>query len=179
MREQKVILVNEADEEIGLMEKMEAHEKGVLHRAFSIFIFNAAGQLLLQQRAATKYHGGLLWTNTCCSHPSKGSSLIDCAQKRLAEEMGFTTSLSTIGSFIYKANVENGLTEHELDHVFVGEYQGEVVPNPNEVNDFSYREMNELKNKIALQPAAFTTWFIIVFPKIYAWWLDNYSAKKN
>ena len=118
----EVILVNERDEPVGAMEKIEAHRKGVLHRAFSIFVFNKQGDLLLQQRAANKYHSGGLWTNTCCSHPEPGQQTKDAATKRLTEEMGFTTPLEKIFEFTYHTNFDNGLTEHEYDHVFTGQY---------------------------------------------------------
>ena len=135
MEKQQVVLVNEKDEPIGIMEKMEAHQKGLLHRAFSIFIFDSKGRMLLQQRAAQKYHGAHLWTNACCSHPFPDEELKEAAQRRLQEELGFTTDLHEIFSFIYKARVENNLIEHEFDHVFAGEYDSKIQPNPTEVSD--------------------------------------------
>ena len=125
---EQVILVNEQDEQTGVMEKMEAHQKALLHRAFSVFIFNDKGELLLQQRASDKYHSGGLWTNTCCSHPNPDEETITAAQRRLKEEMGFTTKLSKAFDFIYKSEFSNGLTEHEFDHVFTGYYNGEIHP---------------------------------------------------
>ncbi len=122
----EVILVNEADEPIGTMEKMEAHVKGLLHRAFSIFIFNSRGEMLLQQRAGGKYHNGGLWTNTCCSHPIPGEKVLSAAKRRLSEEMGFVTELSPAFNFTYKATFDNGLTEYEYDHVLTGVYDGDV-----------------------------------------------------
>ena len=123
----KVVLVDETDLETGTMEKMEAHLLGVLHRAFSIFIFNSKGEFLLQQRAQGKYHNGGLWTNTCCSHPNPGEDILKAASRRLSEEMGFQTSLSPAFTFIYKASFDNGLTEHEFDHVFTGIDRKSVV----------------------------------------------------
>ena len=122
--EENVILVDVLDNQLGLMPKMEAHEKAVLHRAFSVFIFNDKGELMLQQRAAHKYHSPLLWTNTCCSHQRDGESNIEAGKRRLIEEMGFKTNLKEIFSFVYKAPFDNGLTEHELDHVMIGNFNG-------------------------------------------------------
>src|SRR5215468_430433 len=117
-RMEQVILVNELDEEIGTMEKLSAHEQGVLHRAISVFIFNEKGEMLLQQRASRKYHSGGLWTNACCSHPHPGEATHAAALRRLKEEMGFETSLKKAFDFVYKTSFDNGLTEHEFDHVF-------------------------------------------------------------
>ena len=176
MQEQNVILVNAADEEIGVMEKLEVHQKGLLHRAFSVFIFDSQGRMLLQQRAATKYHGGLLWTNACCSHPFPGESVNDAAARRLQEELGFTTPLEKVFSFTYKANVENSLVEHEFDHVFVGEYEGEILPNTEEVAAYAYHDVEALKKLLKDQPTLFTQWFQIAFPQIECWWKQNYVA---
>ena len=131
-----VILVDTKDNQTGISEKLEAHKKGLLHRAFSIFLFNDQDQLLLQKRADEKYHSGGLWTNTCCSHPSPGEFLIKSAQNRLKEEMGISTSLSPLFSFIYKAEFDNGLIEHELDHVFIGTFNANPLPNPEEVGEW-------------------------------------------
>ena len=177
MEEQEVILVNENDEPIGTMKKMEAHKKGLLHRAFSVFIFDKKGRMLLQQRAAEKYHGAHLWTNACCSHPFPGEEVDTAAQRRLKEEFGFGTPLKEIFSFTYKAKVENNLVEHEYDHVFAGEYEGEVNPDPNEVSDYAYTDLSELKRQIENHPQEFTSWFKIAFPKIEAWWQQNYGVK--
>jgi len=133
MIEEQVVLVNEKDEKIGLMPKMEAHEKGLLHRAFSVFVFNDKNELMLQQRAFDKYHSPGLWTNTCCSHQRDGESNIEAGKRRLNEEMGFVTDLSEVISFIYKAPFDNGLTEHEYDHIMVGYYNGLPIINPAEV----------------------------------------------
>lgn len=161
-----VILVDEQDKPIGTMGKMEVHEKAILHRAFSIFIFNDKGEILLQKRADNKYHSAGLWTNTCCSHPRPGEDTLDAAQKRLEEEMGFTTSLAKAFAFIYKAPFDNGLTEHEYDHVFTGTYNGAVHPNPQEVSDYCYQSIDVIKRNIDIQPGHFTEWFKIALPKL-------------
>jgi isopentenyl-diphosphate Delta-isomerase len=161
---EQVILVNPQDEPIGVMEKMEAHQKGLLHRAFSVFIFNTKGEMLLQQRAITKYHSGGLWTNTCCSHPAPGESTAAAASRRLQEEMGFQTPLKESFSFLYKTPFDNGLTEHEIDHVFIGEYEAAIEPNPAEVEAYEYRSMDSIKAAIEHTPQLFTSWFKIAFP---------------
>ncbi|HVE60815.1 MAG TPA: isopentenyl-diphosphate Delta-isomerase [Chitinophagaceae bacterium] len=172
---QEVLLVTEQDEALDSIEKMEAHQKGLLHRAFSVFIFNKKGELLLQQRAVTKYHGALLWSNTCCSHPYIQESVETAAARRLQEELGFTTNLKKIFSFIYRAEVENGLIEHEFDHVFAGEYEGEIFLNPAEVRACEYRSMAEIKVAFQNEPGNFTSWFRIVFPRIEEWWYEKYG----
>lgn len=175
MPEPQVILVNERDEPVGVMNKMEAHQKGRLHRAFSVFIFDSKGRMLLQQRAAEKYHGALLWTNACCSHPHPGEEIKTAAQRRLQEEMGFSTALTEIFSFTYHAQVENNLTEHEFDHVFAGEYEGAIKANKNEVAAYRYEEMEQIKKDLQQYPEQFTAWFKIAFPKIEAWWRQRYN----
>jgi isopentenyl-diphosphate delta-isomerase len=162
----QVILVNNHDQEIGVMDKMEAHEKGLLHRAFSIFIFNRKGEMLLQQRALDKYHSGGLWTNTCCSHPSPGEETQNAAKRRLMEEMGFYTPLQKAFSFIYKTDFENGLTEHEVDHVFTGNYDGIPKPDPLEVNSYAFQSMDSIKKSLVEEPQLYTSWFKIAFPKL-------------
>jgi isopentenyl-diphosphate delta-isomerase len=157
-----VILVDEQDNEIGLMAKQEAHEKALLHRAFSVFVFNKKGELLLQQRALHKYHSGGLWTNTCCSHPRKGEQVIQSAHRRLMEEMGFDCELELKHKFIYKAPFTNGLTEHELDYIFTGEYEVAPNPNPDEVASFRWIEMAQLQKEIEEHPENFTVWFRII-----------------
>jgi isopentenyl-diphosphate delta-isomerase len=174
MLEQKVILVTENDEAIGEMEKMEAHQRGLLHRAFSVFIFDKEGRMLLQQRAAEKYHGGLLWTNACCSHPFPNEKVEEAAERRLREEMGFTIPLKKIFAFTYKAAVENGLTEHEYDHVFTGEYEGRIEPNRHEVEDYTYYSLEEIRELLQERPDEFTAWFKIAFPQIENWWKERY-----
>lgn len=167
----QVILVNEADEAIGVMDKMEAHEKAVLHRAFSIFIFNSKGEMLLQQRAYDKYHSAGLWTNACCSHPQPEEEVGDAARRRLVEEMGFETDLKKVFSFQYKTAFDNGLTEHEIDHVFVGQYEGAIKADPAEVADYVYKSIQEIKQSIAAEPHLYTSWFKIAFPR-----LESYLA---
>ncbi|MCF6296144.1 MAG: isopentenyl-diphosphate Delta-isomerase [Flavobacteriaceae bacterium] len=167
MKEEKVILVNEKDEQIGLMPKLEAHEKAVLHRAFSVFIFNDKNELLLQQRALTKYHSPSLWTNTCCSHQRDGESNIEAGKRRLKEEMGFVTELKESISFIYKAPFDNGLTEHEYDHVLLGNYNEEPVINETEVASWKWMLLNDVKADIKMNPKIYTEWFKIIFSKFY------------
>jgi len=176
MEKNNVILVDEQDQVLGTMEKMEAHRQGALHRAFSVFIFDSKGRMLLQQRAAQKYHGGLLWTNACCSHPYPSEVTMSAAHRRLGEELGFDTSLTEIFSFTYKAQVENNLIEHEFDHVFAGEYEGEIVPNPAEVANYCYSALEEIKSAIHDHPNKFTSWFRIVFPQIETWWQQQYNS---
>jgi isopentenyl-diphosphate delta-isomerase len=161
-----VILVDEHDRQTGIMDKMEVHEKGLLHRAFSIFIFNSKGEMLLQQRAAGKYHSPLLWTNTCCSHPLPGEEVQDAATRRLEEEMGFQTPLRKAFSFIYQTSFDNGLTEHEFDHVFVGTYDGLVSPDAAEVAHYNYVKPDLIEANIAAHPQHYTEWFKIAFPKL-------------
>lgn len=174
MNEEKVILVNESDEALGSMEKMEAHRSGVLHRAFSIFIFNSRGEMLLQQRAFAKYHSGGLWTNACCSHPMPGEDTIAAAKRRLKEELGFETTLKKIFHFVYKAELDNGLIEHEFDHVFAGEYDGALHINADEARDYCYKEMAEIKNSLQTHPQKYTAWFRLAFQKIEEWWAIHY-----
>lgn len=164
-----VILVDEQDLPIGEMEKLEVHQKALLHRAFSVFIFNQQGQMLLQQRAADKYHCPLLWTNACCSHPAPHQDTLQAAEKRLMEEMGFTTPLKKIFDFIYKAAFDNGLTEHEFDHVFVGQYDGAILPNAQEVNAYAFQNSSDIAAAIQAQPDQYTEWFKIAFPKVRAY----------
>lgn len=175
MKKEEVILVNEHDEVTGAMEKMEAHRKGVLHRAFSIFIFNSKGEMLLQQRAYSKYHSGGLWTNACCSHPQPGEETKNAAARRLKEELGFETTVKKIFDFIYKAEFDNGLTEHEFDHVFTGEYDGELNLNKDEVNDYCYKKFGEIKHSLQTHPQKYTAWFHLAFPKIEDWWIKHYK----
>ena len=167
MREEEVILVNTSDEVLGTMPKMEAHRQAVLHRAFSVFILNAQGQLMLQQRAADKYHSPLLWTNTCCSHQRMGETNIEAGRRRLREEMGFETELRDLFSFIYKAPFDNGLTEHELDHVLLGYYAAEPRINPQEVASWKWMGLEEVSADLKARPELYTAWFRIVFERFY------------
>jgi len=172
MSEEKVILVDKNDNQVGLMPKLEAHEKGVLHRAFSIFIFNSKYELLLQKRASSKYHSGGLWTNTCCSHPREGEDILDAANRRLDEEMGITTSLRKVYDFIYKAELDNQLTEHEFDHVFYGVCDNDPILNKDEAEDFKWVDMETLNNDIIKNEDNYTVWFKIAFEYFY-----NYLKK--
>ncbi len=166
---QQVILVDDLDNEVGTMEKMDAHYTPNLHRAFSVFIFNSRGQMLLQQRAISKYHSGGLWTNTCCSHPYPGEKTDAAAARRLQEEMGFSTPLTKAFDFIYQAAFDNGLTEYEYDHVFIGEYNGDVFPVKEEVESYCYKSFEEIKSDLQQTPWMYTEWFKIALPKLEAY----------
>lgn len=165
MKEELVILVDEQDNQLGLMPKLEAHEKALLHRAFSVFIFNSKRELMLQQRAKHKYHSPNLWTNTCCSHQRDGESSLEAGKRRLQEEMGFTVSLKETTSFIYKAPFDNGLTEHELDHVLIGYFNDNPIVNPEEVQDWKWMSLEQIENDILKAPENYTAWFKIIFEK--------------
>lgn len=167
MKEEQVILVNEQDEPIGLMGKMEAHEKALLHRAFSVFVLNDQNEVMLQQRAAHKYHSPLLWTNTCCSHQRAGETNIEAGTRRLSEEMGIITELKELFHFIYKAPFDNGLTEHELDHVMVGLYNGVPEINPEEVASWKWMSIENIKSDMKSHPEVYTVWFKIIFDEFY------------
>ena len=167
MEEENVILVNQNDEQIGLMPKMEAHEKAVLHRAFSVFVLNDKNEIMLQQRASHKYHSPLLWTNTCCSHQREGETNIQAGSRRLFEEMGFETGLKELFHFIYKAPFDNGLTEHELDHVMIGYYNDEPETSPEEVENWKWMSIEDVSKDIQLQPEIYTVWFKIIFDEFY------------
>jgi isopentenyl-diphosphate delta-isomerase len=163
---QEVILVSEQDEVLGICEKLEAHQKGLLHRAFSIFIFNSNGEMLIHKRALSKYHSGGLWTNACCSHPILNVPIEDTLQERLQFEMGMSCPLEFAFQFLYKGELDHGLIEHELDHVYFGFTDDRPNPNAEEVSDFQYIPINELKKLISEQPEQFTIWFKIALPKI-------------
>jgi len=167
MTEDYVILVDELDTKIGIMPKMLAHEKALLHRAFSVFIFNDKNELMLQQRALHKYHSPGLWTNTCCSHQREGETNIEAGKRRLEEEMGFVTDLKETTSFIYKASFDNGLTEYEYDHILIGHYNEEPQINTEEVANWKWMELEKVKVDIALKPVLYTEWFKIIFEKFY------------
>lgn len=166
MNPNEVILVNENDEILGEMEKMEAHRKGVLHRAISVLVFNSKGEWLLQQRAAHKYHSGLLWSNTTCTHPMSGEETITAAHRRLMEEMGMKSPLKKVFSFQYKANLDGGMIEHELDHVFIGETDDLPLVNPVEVNSYKYISTSDLETEITENPNDYTEWFKILFDRV-------------
>ena len=163
MLEENVILVNENDEPIGLMPKLEAHEKALLHRAFSVFILNDAKELLLHH----KYHSPLLWTNTCCSHQREGETNIEAGSRRLFEEMGFSTPIKELFHFIYKAPFDNGLTEHELDHVMIGYYNDNPSVNHEEVEDWKWMRIEDVKTDMEIHPELYTVWFKIIFDEFY------------
>ena len=167
MNKEMVILVDENDNELGLMEKIKAHEKGVLHRAFSVFLLNDSNDLLLQKRALSKYHSPGLWTNTCCSHPRDKEPILVAANRRLEEEMGISSSLNFLLSFIYKAEFDNGLTEHELDHVLIGKFNGQQLVNEKEVCDWKWENIDFLKEDLVVNPNIYTVWFKIIFNKFY------------
>ncbi|MBI5370429.1 MAG: isopentenyl-diphosphate Delta-isomerase [Sphingobacteriales bacterium] len=166
----QVILVDENDHSLGSCEKMEAHQKGLLHRAFSVFIFNSKGEMLLQQRALHKYHSAGLWTNACCSHPAYGEATPDAVHRRLKEELGIDTAVEKLFEFRYKASFGNGLTEHEFDHVYAGRFDGEIHVNPDEVMDCCYRSIAEIIHSLEASPQLYTAWFQLAFPKIRDWW---------
>ncbi|MDO6492618.1 MAG: isopentenyl-diphosphate Delta-isomerase [Cellulophaga sp.] len=173
MIEEQVILVNEQDEQVGTMGKMEAHEKALLHRAFSVFVMNDKGETMLQQRASEKYHSPLLWTNTCCSHQRVGESNLEAGKRRLQEEMGFVTELKELFSFIYKAPFDNGLTEHELDHVMIGKFNAEPNINKEEVQDWKWMALDDIKKDISNNPKNYTEWFKIIFDRFHKYTLQN------
>ncbi len=173
MKEEQVILVNEKDEPIGSMNKLEAHEKALLHRAFSVFILNDKNEVMLQQRANHKYHSPLLWTNTCCSHQRAGETNIEAGKRRLFEEMGFETELKELFNFIYKAPFDNGLTEHELDHVMIGYYNDEPIINNDEVESWKWMKIEDIKNDMIVNPKIYTVWFKIIFDEFYHYLEDH------
>ena len=165
--EEHVILVDEQDNAIGLMPKLEAHQKAVLHRAFSVFVLNNKGEVMLQQRAAHKYHSPTLWTNTCCSHQRAGETTVAAGKRRLQEEMGFTTELTDVLTFIYKAPFDNGLTEHELDHILIGYYNDVPAINEEEVAAWRWETPENIKKDIEKNPTFYTEWFKIIFAQFY------------
>jgi isopentenyl-diphosphate delta-isomerase len=165
---EEVILVNEQDEQTGTIEKMEAHRKALLHRAFSVFIFNEKGEMLLQQRAMGKYHSPGLWTNACCSHPRPGESVDEAAGRRLKEEMGIDVKIEKVFDFIYKTEFDNGLTEFEFDHVYTGTYNGNLQPDKQEVKDYCFRSMRDIEEDLKNCPERYTSWFKIALPLLSA-----------
>ena len=165
--QERVILVDKTGKEIGTEEKMQVHRDGRLHRAFSVFIFNSSGELLLQKRAKTKYHSGGLWTNTCCSHPRPGEDTDQAARRRMFEEMGFQCELKELFSFIYHVKLNDGLFEHELDHVFVGSFDGTPSPDPDEVDDWKYIDIDSLQQDIQENPENYTYWFKLILYHFY------------
>lgn len=178
MMQKLVILVDENDNEKGTMEKLEAHKKAILHRAISVFICNSRGEWLLQRRALNKYHSKGLWTNACCSHPFPGETSLDAANRRLMEEMGLETSLKELFHFTYKAELDNELTEHELDHVFLGITDDDPVINTEEVNDWKRISYKQLQNEIDKMPEQYTVWFRMIFQRVNKYVKDYISAEK-
>lgn len=164
---EEVILVNENDSVVGYMEKMEAHKLGLLHRAFSVFVFNAKGELMLQKRAKSKYHSGGLWTNTCCSHPRSNETVVEAAKRRMQEEMGFVCEVEEKFSFVYKAKLDNELTEHEYDYVLFGNYNEAPKLNPEEAESYRFMSIDEVKKQITEHPQNYTEWFKICFPRVF------------
>ena len=171
--------MDEYDVQTGTMEKMEAHKKGLLHRAFSTFIFNNKGEFLLQQRALSKYHNGGLWTNTCCSHPLPGESILNAANRRLFEEMGFSANLMPAFTFVYKVTFSNGLTEHEFDHVFTGIYEGIIRANKMEVNDYCFKNISEIETSLKTHPHKYTEWFKIALPQIKLLHANEFNINRS
>lgn len=168
-----VVLVDEHDQQIGTMEKMEAHRSGMLHRAFSIFLFNAKGHMLLQQRAMDKYHSPGLWTNACCSHPLPGELVAAAAQRRVQEELGISPSFEPGFQFTYRAELANELVEHEFDHVFFGRWDGGLKPDPAEVMNTRWISIDEMQSEVANAPERFTAWLLVCWPQVLAHWAKN------
>lgn len=166
---EQVILVDKNDQKIGIGEKIKTHREGKLHRSFSTFVFNSKGKLLLQKRAKTKYHSGGLWSNTCCSHPRHRESVEEAAHRKLKQEMGFDCELKKVSSFIYKVRFDNGLSEHEYDHIFMGKFDGNALPNPEEVEDWKWVKINELKKDIEKNPDIYTYWLRVSIDKMISY----------
>jgi isopentenyl-diphosphate delta-isomerase len=166
MARETVILVDERDRAVGEMEKLEAHRLGKLHRAISVLVLNGNGELLVQQRAAGKYHCPGIWANTCCSHPRPGEEVLAAAHRRLREEMGFDCPLRFAFAFTYRAAFPNGLVEHEFDHVFLGTYDGPIAPDPAEVAQYAWRSRDEILSQIRAQPASVAPWFVMILDRL-------------
>ena len=179
MKSEYVILVDQKDKEIGTMEKLAAHEKGLLHRAFSVFLFNQNGETLLQKRSLSKYHSPGLWTNSCCSHPRTGESIEQACRRRVREELGITIdAFDRQKSFIYKKNVGKGLIEHELDHIVFGEYQkNNITPNPMEVYSYKWIKITKLKEDIQNKPEQYTEWLKVILDR-FMYLLLKYNKAK-
>ena len=161
-----VVLVDEQDKEVGVMEKLQAHVDAKLHRAISVFVFNSEKQLLLQKRATGKYHSAGLWTNTCCSHPRPGESVSDAAKRRLQEEMGIQCDVQYVFSFTYQAKLEQNISEHEFDHVFLGFSNDVPQPDVKEVGEYKYMSLEEIEVQLAQNPKQFTAWFLLIFERV-------------
>ena len=175
--EERIVLVDKNDKEVGTEEKIKAHKEGKLHRAFSIFVFNSKGEKLLQRRTKTKYHSGGLWTNTCCSHPRPGEPAEKAAHRRLKEEMGFDCELKEVFTFTYHAKLGKNFSEHEYDHVFVGKFEGEPDPNPAEIDDWKWIGLEELKKDMQENPDRYTYWLKVVFDKVVSHLEDNVKLR--
>lgn len=173
--QETIILVNENDEMVGTMEKMKVHQLGLLHRAFSVFLFNTQYDMLLQLRAQDKYHSGGLWTNACCSHPRPGETTIDAAHRRMREELGVDCPITELFSFTYRVKLPNGLMEYELDHVFIGFHDGPFTPNTEEVTAVQYFSLDHIEQQLIEQPHQFTSWFKLAFPVVKNKWQEIQS----
>ena len=167
MSKEEVVLVDEFDNAVGVMEKLEAHQKGLLHRAFSVFIFSNGGKMLLQRRASSKYHSAGLWTNACCSHPRPNENTLDAANRRLKEEMGLVVKLTYKTRFTYSTKFDNDLFEHEVDHVFVGITDTDPIINVEEVESYIWMTTTDIKDQLSINPDLFTSWFKIAMEKIF------------
>ena len=166
MEQEKVVLVDHMDRSLGTMDKLEAHRQGILHRAFSVLLFNDSGQLLLQRRADCKYHSGGLWTNTCCSHPRPDEDLRDATNRRLREEMGISLTPDPLFAFTYRAELDGNLVEHEFDHVFAGTFNGTPSVNPEEVADWRFTDLSKIRQEIQARPDNFTIWFRMIMDSL-------------
>ena len=171
LMEERVILVDESDHEIGSAEKLQAHREGKLHRAFSIFVFNPAGELLLQKRSSKKYHSDGLWSNTCCSHPRPGAPMETEVRRRLRQDMGFECDLQWVFRFDYRVELKNDLIEHEIDHVFIGRHDGDPVPNPDEVDDWKWMNLETLINDVKANPQNYSYWLTICLDQVLEFWV--------
>ncbi len=175
---ERVVLVDEDDRELGSAEKLSVHADGRLHRAFSIFVFDRKGHLLLQRRATGKYHSGGLWTNTCCGHPRPFEPVLEAAHRRLREEMGFDCPLQSMLSFVYQSQLENGLNEHELDHVLVGRFEGRPTPNPAEADDWCWVDVRVVLQDAKVHPERYTAWFPLALERLTEHGLLRRSTKQ-
>jgi isopentenyl-diphosphate Delta-isomerase len=162
----QVVVVSRRDRRMGVVDKLAAHRLGVLHRALSIFVFDESGRLMLQRRAVGKYHSAGQWSNTCCTHPRPGEPVVTAAHRRLREEMGFDCPLRRLGSFVYRARLDNGMLEHELDHLFVGRFEGTPAPNPGEVMDWRWVTVDGLAAEMGDRPGDFTPWFALAWNRL-------------
>jgi len=174
--EERVILVDAKNRKLGTMEKLQAHREGILHRAFSIFIFNKKGEMLVHKRAQGKYHCGGLWTNACCSHPRPDETMEEGLSRKLKQEMGFDTELAKAFDFTYRAELENGLIEYEFDEVFIGHYDATIQPNPQEVEEWKYADMDILRKEIRKNPELFTPWFRMLFDPVIRFYARSKRA---